>query len=161
MPLPQIPSGQRQQAGPHTATGWLGPRPGATEWLRIIAWSLALFASLGTLTALWENPWFIRMTPIVSLDFVILAFEALLLGLYLGLNSTACGVKRASLGGIFAFLGFGCSICNKILVLLFGSTFLLNYFEPVRHWVGLAGLLVLGWVLHNKLALRRGAQTTG
>lgn len=115
------------------------------------------FGFLGTLTALWENPLFIRMTPIYGLDYGLLAGESLLLGAYLGFQGGACMVKRTSLAGIFGFLGFGCSICNKILLLLFGSTFLLTYFEPIRHWVGLAGLGVLAYVLSRKLSQRKAA----
>lgn len=125
------------------------------EWGRAALWSAGVFAGLGTLTALWENPLFIRMTPITGVDYAILAAEALMLGLYLGIRAPACSIKGASLGGVLGFLGFGCSICNKILLLIFGSGLLLTYFEPVRYWVGLAGIAFMLWALHRKLALRQ------
>ena len=125
------------------------------EWGKAALWGAAVFGGLGTLTALWDNPMFIRMTPITGVDYVILAAEALLLGLYLGIRAPACSLKGASLGGVLGFLGFGCSICNKILLLIFGSGLLLTYFEPVRYWVGLAGIAFMLWALHRKLALRQ------
>lgn len=125
------------------------------EALAALVWSVGVFLLLGTLTALWENPFFIRMTPVIWADPLILTAEAVLLGLYLGLRAPACSIKGASLGGVLGFLGFGCSICNKILLVLFGSGFLLTYFEPVRHWVGLAGIAVLLWVLRRKWILRQ------
>jgi intracellular septation protein A len=57
-----------------------------------INWSKALLISItailvfGTFTALWKNPFFIRMLPITILDFLILGIESLLLGLYLSVK---------------------------------------------------------------------------
>lgn len=42
-------------------------------------------------------------------------------------------------------------MCNKILVMIFGSGLVLAYFEPIRTYVALAGallmLVALGWKL--------------
>lgn len=124
------------------------------EWVYSLAITTAVFLALGTVTALWQNPWFIRMTPISKFDFVILALEALLLGFYLGVRAGSCAVKRAGLGGVLGFLGFGCSICNQLLVLVFGAGFLMSYFEPIRYPIGIAGLAVLGFALYKKLEMR-------
>lgn len=124
------------------------------EWVYSLAITTVVFLALGTLTALWQNPWFIRMTPISNFDFVILSLEALLLGFYLGVRAGYCAVKRAGLGGVLGFLGFGCSICNQLLVLVFGAGFLMSYFEPIRYPIGIAGLAVLGFALYKKLEMR-------
>lgn len=124
------------------------------EWVYSLAITTVVFLALGTLTALWQNPWFIRMTPISNFDFVILSLEALLLGFYLGIRAGSCAVKRAGLGGVLGFLGFGCSICNQLLVLVFGAGFLMSYFEPIRYPIGIAGLAVLGFALYKKLEMR-------
>lgn len=126
-----------------------------SEWIRSLVYALGLFAGMGTLTALWSNPIFIRMTPVISGDFVILAGESILLGLYLGIRAPSCGIKKASIGGILGFLGFGCSLCNKLLLMAVGSTMLLNYFEPVRQYIGWIGLAVLAVALYAKFT-RRG-----
>lgn len=124
------------------------------EWAFSAAYTAAIFVVLGTLTALWQNPFFIRMTPVGPWDYVILGLEAPLLGLYLGVRVAACGIKRATLGGVLGFLGFGCSICNKLLMLIFGAGFLLTYFEPVRYPIGALGVAVIGFALYKKLSLR-------
>ena len=133
-------------------TGWV--RLTRREKLSSVAISAGIFLGLGTLTALWQNPFFIRMTPISAWDFVILGLEALLLGLYLGIRSPACGIKRASIGGVLGFLGFGCSICNKILMLIFGASFLLIYFEPYRYLIGFLGIALIAIALQRKLVIR-------
>ena len=54
----------------------------------------------------------------------------------------------------FGFLDFVCLVCNKFLLLLFSSTFILTYFEPVRHYVGVLGILLFSHALLQKLLLR-------
>ena len=124
------------------------------EWAFSTAYAAAIILVLGTFTALWQNPWFFRMTPVGPWDYVILGLEGTLLGLYLGVRVTGCGIKRATFGGVLGFLGFGCSICNKLLMLVFGAGFLLTYFEPVRYPIGAVGVAVLGFALYKKLSLR-------
>ena len=131
-----------------------GVRLTRREKVSSVAISAGIFLGLGTLTALWQNPLFIRMTPISAWDFVILGLEALLLGLYLGIRSPGCGIKRASIGGVLGFLGFGCSICNKILMLIFGASFLLIYFEPYRYLIGFLGIALIAIALQRKLVIR-------
>ena len=100
------------------------------------------FLLMGTMTALWSNPYFIRMTEENIWDYLILSVEALLIGLFFGILVPRCATKKTGIGGILGFFGFGCSACNKFLLLLFSSTFILTYFEPVRHCVGVLGILL-------------------
>ena len=112
------------------------------EWLNTLIIASAAFLLLGTITALWNNSFFIRMTEVNGWDYIILSFESLMIGLFFGIRAPHCATKKAGIGGVLGFVGFGCSICNKILLLLFGSSFLLSYFEPVRHYVGALGILL-------------------
>ena len=112
------------------------------------------FLLMGTMTALWSNPYFIRMTEENVWDYLILSVEALLIGLFFGIRAPSCATKKAGIGGILGFFGFGCSVCNKFLLLLFSSTFILTYFEPVRHYVGVLGILLFSHALLKKLLLR-------
>jgi len=112
------------------------------ELLRTLIIASAAFLLLGTITALWNNSFFIRMTEVSGWDYIILSFVSLLIGLFFGIRAPHCATKKAGIGGVLGFVGFGCSICNKILLLLFGSSFLLSYFEPVRHYVGGLGILL-------------------
>ena len=123
------------------------------EWFISLSITVATFLLFDTVTALWSNPFFIRMTEVLDLDYVILGFETILIGLFFGIRAQKCAVKKTGFGGIFGFLGFGCSLCNKLLLLLFGSSFLLTYFEPIRYYVGVTGILIFSFALFQKLSL--------
>jgi hypothetical protein len=100
------------------------------------------FAMLGTVAALWVNPFFIRMTPTSGFEVAFLTLQALLLGVYVAIPVPACAVKLASVGGIANYIGIACPICNKILLFMFGANALLTYLEPVRIYLAAGGALV-------------------
>lgn len=122
------------------------------EWRLSAVWGAGFFGVLGTLTALWDNPVFIRMTPVTGVDYLILTLEAGLLGLFMGIRKPACPLKGATLAGLLGFQGFACSICNKILLLAFGGNALLIWYEPYRYWVGAVGILLLLWIVASRLS---------
>ena len=120
---------------------------------RGIAVATAMFAGLGTLAALWENPLFMRMTPTGGFEITVLLLQSALAGLYVGLP-TQCGVRTAGAGGVIGFLGIACPVCNKILMMLFGSTLLLEYDDPVRLHLALGGVVLLAVAIWLKLTRR-------
>ena len=52
------------------------------ELLSTLIIASAAFLLLGTITALWNNSFFIRMTEVNGWDYIILSFESLLIGLF-------------------------------------------------------------------------------
>ncbi len=104
--------------------------------------ALASFAGLGTVSALWDNPLFIRMTPVGGWEIGLLAVLSVLIGIFVAIRSRVCATKSATAGGIFGFLGIACPVCNKILLLLFGGELLMTYYEPVRIYVAILGVIV-------------------
>ena len=112
------------------------------------------FVLIGTVTALWHNPFFTRMTPTSGYELWLLLAESLLLGAYLGTDRTKQTGTCSTIGGVLGFLGIACPVCNKILLLLFGSTLLLSYFEPIRLYVGIVGVLLLAFAVYKKLSPR-------
>ena len=124
------------------------------ELLSTLIIASAAFLLLGTITALWNNSFFIRMTEVNGWDYIILSFESLLIGLFFGIRAPHCATKKAAIGGVLGFVGFGCPVCNKILLLLFGSSILLSYFEPVRYYAGASGLLLFSYALIQRWLLR-------
>ncbi len=110
--------------------------------LKGLAVAVASFAGLGTVAALWENPLFIRMTPAGDFEIVSLAALSILLGIFVAIRRPFCSVKAAGTGGVLGFLGIACPVCNQILMLLFGGELLLMYYEPVRIYLAVAGVLI-------------------
>lgn len=131
----------------------------AGEWRDGFLFSLGIFVVTGTMAALWQNPFFMRMTPQVGFERSLLVIDSLFAGFFFGIRTSACLRKASTTGGILGFLGVACPICNKLLVLLFGTGLLLQYFEPLRLYVGVAGTLVLGLTLYAKLQRRLRTQT--
>jgi len=119
-----------------------------------VGFAVVGFMLVGTVTALWSNPWFVRMTPAAGFEVALLAAQCLLGGLYLGIRAPSCGVKSAGSGSVLGMLGVACPICNKVLLAIFGSGLLLTYFEPIRLYVGLLGTGILLFALYRKLAAR-------
>jgi hypothetical protein len=109
--------------------------------------AVAVFGLLGSVSALWANPFFIRMTPAGSLEIALLGVLAALSGLYLAIRRPACGNYTAGSGGLLGFFGIACPTCNKLFLLLVGSEALLTYFEPVRVYVAAAGIAVLAFAV--------------
>ena len=109
-----------------------------------VAVATGTFLALGTVTALWENPLFIRMVPAGTAEISLLAAQSILLGLYFSIPRGSCATRQAGVGSVLTFLGIACPVCNKILLFVFGSELLLIYFEPFRVYVALAGFLLTG-----------------
>lgn len=119
------------------------------------------FLALGTLTALWPNPLFTRMTPTSHFEVAFLAAQSMLLGVYLAIPVTACATKLAGAGGVTNFLGVACPICNKLLVFLFGAQALLTYLEPARIYLAAAGALMTGAAVVFRWRRFRAAKAGG
>ena len=112
-----------------------------------VAITITLFVVLGTVSALWQNPFFIRMTPADGWEIGLLALLSLLSGLYVVIRRPFCSNKSVGVGGVLGFLGVACPVCNKILLFAFGSELLLTYFEPVRIYVAAIGVILTGWAV--------------
>ena len=117
------------------------------------------FAGLGTISALWQNPFFIRMTPVDGWEIGLLALLSILIGIYIAIRSTNCATKSAATGGTLGFLGIACPVCNKILLLLFGGELLMAYYEPIRIYVAALGVLVTAGAVWWAWRSRRPATT--
>ncbi len=126
-------------------------------WRRLLqglAVTVFTFAGLGTLSALWDNPLFFRMTPAGSLEIALLLVLSLLLGVYVAIKRPRCSVRTAGAGTVLGFLGVACPVCNKLLLFLIGGDILLTYFEPVRIYVALAGVMLAAWAVAREWRLR-------
>src|SRR5215472_8314492 len=138
-------------------------------------WSLsALYTAgsallLGIPTRLVPTPLFSRIVPISPQDYVIWIISALLLGPLLALmtlypmpSQTAApgkrslaGSGRAFGGALLSFFSVGCPVCNKVVVLLLGLGGAMTIFNPLRPFLGLASIALLGVTLFLRVRVVR------
>ncbi len=109
--------------------------------------AVGMFVALGTLSALWENAYFIRMVPAGNWEVGLLALLSVLSGAYVAVRRPFCSNKKVGTGGLLGFLGVACPVCNKILMMIFGGEFLLTYFEPTRLYLAAFGVALTAWAL--------------
>ena len=81
--------------------------------LRGTAVGVALFAVLGTVTAVWANPLFVRMTPVGPWEFGATVLTALLAGVTVALWVPRCRLRTSGAGGLASFLGIACPTCRR------------------------------------------------
>ncbi len=110
---------------------------------------LSLFALLGTVAAVWTNPFFVRMTPVGPWEFAATVLTALLGGITSALWIPTCRMRVSGTGGIASFLGIACPTCNKVLMLIFGGPALLAWFDPIRPWIAAVGTAVMAVAAAN------------
>ena len=123
--------------------------------LQALALAMASFAVLGTVSAIWENPFFVRMTPIGAWEFPVLVVLSALTGVFAAVRRPVCSLKQAGAGSIAGFLGIACPICNKILMLIFGGEALMRWFDPIRPLVSALGIAILVYAISRELNFRR------
>lgn len=116
---------------------------GVRGWLVAIAAAAGTLLVIGTVAAIFDNPYFTRMTAVREQDYVIWAATAILVGLIAGTFAAANVPGHAGklmAGGVFADLAVGCPVCNKVVVLLIGTSGALTFFDPLQLWIGLGSI---------------------
>lgn len=127
--------------------------------LYCILFTTISFLVLSIPTAVIPNRFFIRMTPVFWFDYIFLVINSILIGIYFGITYSSpkpevCVVEKKSIfAQVLSFLGIACPICNKILVFIFGTIFLLTYLEPLRPYLSLLSALLLLWLVIKKAKL--------
>lgn len=123
---------------------------GMRGWLVAIVAAAGTLLAIGTVAAIFDNPYFTRMTAVRTQDYVIWAATAALVGLIAGTFAATRIPGHAGklmTGGFFADIAVGCPVCNKVVVLLIGTSGALTFFDPLQLWIGLGSLGLLGWTL--------------
>jgi hypothetical protein len=116
---------------------------------------LAFFLFSGMVTAVIPNSLFRRMTQVTALDYIFLTVTSILVGIFVALHffhrgSRVCTASAVG-GGIGGFVGFSCTVCNRLLVLVLGVTGVLAFVEPYRPLIGLLGIGLLGFSVVLKI----------
>jgi len=106
--------------------------------------------AIGIPTDVIPNPIFTRMLPVRPQDYVFLVITALLAGLlaasYALPRANACPTQqgKTTVGGFLSFFAIGCPTCNKLVLLLLGSSGAVRFFEPIQPILAIASIVLLG-----------------
>lgn len=122
--------------------------PGA--WLAAVTAGLLVLLAIGGTTAIFENDFFGRMTPVRAQDYVFWILSAVLVGLLAGtfvVSRASEHAGKAVAGGFFADIAVGCPICNKIVVAALGTSGALTFFEPLQLFIGIGSVALLAFAL--------------
>jgi hypothetical protein len=162
------------------------------RWVVAVAVAAGTYAFFGLSTAVLANPVFGRSVPPTTWAPDVLIATAILSGLLTATyvrndgpapirleavgaaGEPAAGARSAragAVGSLLAYLAIGCPVCNKIALLLLGTTGALNLYAPIQPYLGAIGIALLAVALVVRLRgevscatmdlWRRGSNTTG
>ncbi len=141
---------------------------------------MAVLLGFGTISAIIPNPVFGRSIPPEPFAIVVWLVSAPLAGLIAatyvvplsGNDAPALvagatpladagatqrsgdGTTLGSLGGFAAFLAIGCPLCNKVALVLLGTSGALSVFAPIQPLIGAVSVALLAVTLAWRLRLR-------
>lgn len=110
---------------------------------------ILLFLALAIPTSLLPTGLFIRMTETVIFDYIFLFTVPILFGVFITLhlknrqtltNKKTCTIGSSLLAG---WLAVSCPTCIGFLVVIFGASTLLSYFDPLRTVFGALSVVIL------------------
>jgi hypothetical protein len=112
---------------------------------------------VGVPTALIPNPVFGRMIPPDEFDYLVFAATVILASALAATSAwpIACPLpeRRIAAGSLATFFAVGCPTCNKLVLLLLGSSGAVQWFAPLQPLLGVAGLALLASALIYRLRL--------
>ncbi|MEV7110765.1 hypothetical protein [Streptomyces anulatus] len=142
----------------------------ARQWLVAGLGALATAVAVGVPTDVVPTPLFGRSVPVQWWNYPALALTAALAGLVLSTYvrppvaspvsppaspstqhpGTALDGRMGALGGVLSFFAVGCPVCNKLVLVLLGSSGALSYWAPLQPLFAVASVALLA-----EAALRR------
>lgn len=134
-------------------------------WRWSALFSLGAALALGLPTRLIPNSVWTRTVPTSPFDYGIWLLSFMLIGplaammlLYpmpKAVTPRSGGKVRVATSSVLSFLSVGCPVCNKIVVLIFGLGGAMTIFNPVRPWLGVISVLILGVTLFLRVRTLR------
>ena len=132
-------------------------------------WTFFALVAFGVLAAIIPNPVFGRGIPPEPFAVAVWLVSAPLMGIVtatyfapvpsavavpLGASDRRDGTTLGTLGGLAAFLAIGCPTCNKIALILLGTSGATSIFGSVQPVIGVVSLALLAGTLVWRLRLR-------
>ncbi len=137
-----------------TLAGWPKAR-----WAAAAAGAAATAVLVGTPTDVVPTPLFSRSVPVQWWRYPTLALTAVLAGIVLAtylrapvaIGGSSAG-RLGSAGGVLSFFAVGCPVCNKLVLLLLGTSGALSYWAPLQPLVAVASVGLLAEAALRRLA---------
>ncbi|MGA5260379.1 hypothetical protein ACPCI0_08905 [Streptomyces griseoincarnatus] len=161
-----MPSSRSLRRAGATLAVWRSP-----QWVAATAGAALTTVLVGVPTAVVPSPLFSRSVPVQWWNYPVLAATAVLAGLVLatfvtpprgtapeaperpvvqGDPSAKTAGRLGSAGGLLSLLAVGCPVCNKLVLVLLGTSGALTYWAPLQPLVAVVSLVLLA-----EAALRR------
>ena len=138
------------------------------RWVVAVAVAAGTYLFFGLSTAVLANPVFGREIPPTPWSPNVLIVTAVLSGLLTATYVRNDGpapirldtveaqpgtrtAKAGAFGSLLAYLAIGCPVCNKIALLLLGTTGALNLYAPIQPYLGAIGIALLTIALAIRL----------
>jgi hypothetical protein len=138
------------------------------RWLATAAVAIGTYLFFGLSTAVLANPVFGREIPPTPWSPNVLIATAVLSGLLAATYVRNDGpapirlegveaqpgtrtARAGAVGSLLAYLAIGCPVCNKIALLLLGTTGALNIYAPIQPYLGAIGIALLAVALVVRL----------
>lgn len=127
------------------------------RWATAAAVAIGYVLVVAVPTDLVDTPVFSREIAPTWWSWPALVVSAVLAGLlvasYVGVPSADRPATPTSgwLGGVLTFFAVGCPVCNKVVLVLLGTSGALTWFEPLQPVLQLVAVALLGWALFTRL----------
>jgi len=125
------------------------------RWLIAVSAAALFAAAAGVPTDVIPNPLAHREVPATWWSYPALAAASLLGGMlaatYVRSPADRDVTGRFAGGGLLSLLAIGCPACNKLVVLLVGTSGALSLWAPVQPLLAIASIVLLGWALRARL----------
>lgn len=116
-----------------------------------LAGAVATALAVGVPTDVVPNPLFGRSVPVLWWNYPVLAVTAVLGGIVLATyvrvpaaaGAVPAGARSASLGGLLSLLAVGCPVCNKLVLVLLGTSGALTFWAPLQPLVAVVSIGLL------------------
>jgi hypothetical protein len=133
-------------------------------WIRLgvgFAAAVGVAVAIGVPSALLDNPFFVRMTPVPWWSYAAWAVTSVLSGVLAAtyVHAPSSAPRAPGRAGVVANIGsvlaVGCPVCNKLIVAALGVSGALGVWAPMQPVLAAASLAVLGWALWRRLSTLR------
>lgn len=121
--------------------------PSGFRWQAAALWAVVTLFGIGLPTDIIPNPVFGREVPVRAWELPVLVVTALLTGAWFGLQRWSSEPTKGSApvvtGAGLAMFAVACPVCNKIILLLLGTSGALGLWQPIQPYVAALSLVWL------------------